>query len=118
MDKIFIEELQAKAVIGVYDFEKVAPQPLVFDFELSVDIEKAMRSDCLDDTVDYAVFSEFVREWLMSNQFELLEKMLAELLAQLWQKFPAISAIRVKVKKPQAVADAVVGIELYRARPI
>lgn len=118
MDKIFIEALQAQAVIGVYDFEKEAPQPLIFDFELGLDIEKAMASDDLNDTVDYKAFADFVRDWLMSTQFELLEKMLAELLSQAWQKFPAIKQIRVKVKKPMAVENAVVGIELLRSRPV
>ena len=118
LDSIFIEQLQTQAVIGVYDFEKVSPQPLIFDIEMGVDLVKAMNSDNLDDTVDYAAVSQHIRDWLETHQFELLEAMLESLIASLWASFPAIQTLDVKVSKPQAVADAVVGLKVQRTRPV
>ena len=41
------------AIIGVHDFEKHAPQDLFIDIALDVDVNKALDSDDLADTVDY-----------------------------------------------------------------
>lgn len=117
MDTIFIQQLHTQAVIGVYDFEKVAPQSLIFDLEMGVDIERSMRSDDLNDTVDYAAVAAFIRAWLQQHQFELLEAMMSALFQALWAEFLAIQTLKIRVYKPQAVEQAVVGIEMFRQRP-
>jgi dihydroneopterin aldolase len=117
LDIIFIQSLKTQAVIGVYDFEKVEAQPLIFDLEMGLDLLQAMQSDDLEDTVDYAKVCDHIDHWLENHQFELLEAMLEALIKSLWQEFAAIQTLKVRVQKPNAVKNATVGLEVYRTRP-
>jgi dihydroneopterin aldolase len=117
MDKIFIEGLALDGVIGVYDFEKTAPQPLVFDYELGIDLALAAQSDDLKDTVDYAKVAEMTASHLQQTQYELLEPLAENLCQLLFKTFPALETVQIKISKPQAVANAqAVGIKILRLR--
>ena len=52
-DTVFIEGLQIDALIGVHDWERQSPRPLVFDLQLAFDNRVPASSDALVDTLDY-----------------------------------------------------------------
>ncbi len=116
MDKIFIKQLRVDTIIGVYDFEKQAPQPLFFDLTLSVDLDLAGQSDDLQHTVDYAKVSERVAEVTNAEPVELLETLAQKIFMALFNEF-AIAEISLTIAKPHAVLAAQsVGISLVRSR--
>lgn len=82
MDYIFIHELKAETLIGIYEWEKQVPQTLQLDLEVGLPGSRACVSDNFRDTIDYARIVRRIREELRVRNFSLLEA-LAEHLAQM-----------------------------------
>ena len=79
-DLIVLEGLEVQALIGVYDWERTARRPLVFDLRLRVDLRRAGRSDDVADTVDYAAVAEQVSALVAQSTPQLLEAFLQPLI--------------------------------------
>lgn len=114
MDTVFIRGLKAKAVIGVFDWEKQIRQNLVLDLDLRADVARAAASDALEDAVDYKAISQRVVEFIEASQFQLVESM-AEAVANLVREEFSVSWVRVRISKPFAVRTAQeVGVVIER----
>ncbi len=115
-DVVFIDGLRVQALIGVYDFERDATQPLVFDVEMAVDTRGAGGSDALADTVDYAAVAQSIEAICAQSGFALVEALAETVAAQLLRDFP-IQTVMLRVTKPQAVPAARgVGVRIVRNR--
>ena len=114
MDTVFIRGLKAKAVIGVFDWEKQIRQNLVLDLDLRADVAHAAASDALENAVDYKAISQRVVEFVEDSQFQLVESM-AEAVASIIREEFAVSWVRVRIAKPFAVRTAQeVGVVIER----
>ena len=114
MDTVFIRGLKAKAVIGVFDWEKQIRQNLVLDLDLRADVAHAAASDTLEDAVDYKAISQRVVEFVEDSQYQLVES-LAEAVARIVREEFAVSWVRVRIAKPFAVRTAQeVGVVIER----
>ncbi|OOF35817.1 dihydroneopterin aldolase [Rodentibacter heidelbergensis] len=114
MDKIFIEELTVFAQIGVYDWEQKIKQKLVFDLEMAWDARKAAETDDVQYCLNYAEVSQCILDYVQSKAFLLIESVAYEVADELQQRFN-IPWLRLKLSKPQAVAQArSVGIMIER----
>jgi 7,8-dihydroneopterin aldolase/epimerase/oxygenase len=114
MDIVYIKELRADAVIGVYDWERDIRQELVLDLELASDNRRAASSDAIADAVDYDAISRRVLAYVQGSEFQLIET-LAERVADLVLAEFAIPWLRLRVGKPGAVKEAAdVGIVIER----
>jgi len=114
MDIVFIRGLKAKAVIGVFDWEKQIRQNLVLDLDLRADVVHAAASDTLEDAVDYKAISQRVVEFVEGSEFQLVES-LAEAVARIVREEFAVSWVRVRIAKPFAVRTAQeVGVVIER----
>lgn len=117
MDTIFIQGLQTQAIIGIYDWEREEPQPLVFDIEMQTDLKKASQSDQIDDTVDYAAVAEEVTALVEKSRVELIETLAEQVIEWIFDQHPAVQGIHLCLSKPQAVPQAeTVGLILKRQR--
>jgi len=115
-DIVFIEGLQVDALIGVHDWERHAPRPLLLDLELGFDNRVPAASDRLADTLDYDAISRRLREYAAQTAFELVET-LAERCAELLLQEFAASRVRLRLSKPGAVEHArAVGVLIERRR--
>lgn len=115
-DKVFISQLRVDTIIGVYDFEKQAKQPLFFDVTMLTDFSQAAESDDVNDVVDYAKVSERIISHCKTEQVELLETLAEQLTTIILAEF-AVSQVTLRISKPQAVLEAqTVGIEITRAK--
>ncbi|KZN13521.1 dihydroneopterin aldolase [Marinomonas sp. TW1] len=113
-DLVFIEGLKAKAVIGVYDWEKVIQQDLLLDLEMEHDNRLPAATDDLSKTLDYEAISNYILAYCLEHQFELIETLAERLLTDLAATFQ-LQAVRLVLRKPTAVAAAdAVGVKLYR----
>ena len=114
MDKVYIDGLSVMSLIGVYDFERQAPQTLELDLELDFDCKRAGVSDDLTFALDYDRLSKRVRQWTSEQSFLLLEAF-AESLCQLITVEFGIKRIGLVINKPAAVAGCrAVGIKIVR----
>jgi len=82
MDSIFITDLRADAVIGIYEHERSIKQTISIDLELGADIAKAAANDSIEDALNYKVLSKRVEAYIMKSEFQLIET-LAERIAEL-----------------------------------
>lgn len=82
MDIIFIRDFRLSITVGMYDWERIAPQTVQFDLEIGITGNRAAQSDTIADTIDYAKVVQRIEESLRDNKIQLLEK-LAEHIAQL-----------------------------------
>ncbi len=99
MDTIFISELKVQTKLGVPEWERMMPQTIILDIEMSCDLSPACKSDSIHDTIDYGAVVKRIHETLAENSFQLVEA-LAEYICQLiLQEFGA-QTVKVKVAKP------------------
>jgi D-erythro-7,8-dihydroneopterin triphosphate epimerase len=115
VDKIIIEDLLLRCVIGVYAWERELKQDVIFNITLSADLRKAGRTDNVADTVDYKQLKQSIIELVESSAFQLIET-LAEQVAARCLAQPGVQAVKVRVDKPGALRFArTVGVEIERS---
>ena len=89
---------------GVLDAERRDGQRFVVDVELDLGHEQAARSDAIEDAVDYRRVVARVREISDARAYHLLEAFSAAIADALLEDF-SVSAVRVRVRKPDVVLD-------------
>ena len=116
-DSVFLRGLRVEALIGVYEHERHAPQPLVIDLELGLAHSRACFSDQLEDAVDYGAVVAAVQRLARLNSYELLEAFAQSVADVLLDSF-AIVSVALSVSKPgifEVVDSAGVSIRRRRA---
>jgi len=105
MDIVFIHGLKVETVIGIYDWEREIKQPVVIDLEMGTDISAAAANEAIENTLNYKAVSDWCVEFVAKSEFLLVETMAETLAEQVLSLFGACW-VRVKVGKPDAIADA------------
>ncbi|WP_456407399.1 dihydroneopterin aldolase [Thiolapillus sp.] len=105
MDIVFLRQLQLEAVIGVYDWERKAHQPLVMDLEIATDVRRAAATDGIQDALDYHAVAKCITEYVANSEFQLVET-LAERCADLILHEFAATWLRLTLHKPGALENA------------
>lgn len=115
MDKVFIEGLVVDAFIGVYDWEHEQAQPLILDLEMQWNNAKPASTEQLSDALDYDALAKAVTQLIQERPRALIETVAEEVAALVLNQFGSQS-VRVKIAKPQAVANArQAAVEINRA---
>lgn len=105
MDKIFINDLLARSNIGVSEEERREKQDVIINLTLYTDLEKAGKSDRLEDTVNYRPLKGRILDIAESSRFKLIEA-LAERIAGICLSNQAVEKVKVSVEKPKALRFA------------
>ena len=110
---VFVEGLALQAEIGLYDHERGRTQALSVDVELALTPAPAHG---IHGTVNYETLAAKTLALAAAGHIELVETF-AERLAQACLEHPRAVAVRVRVRKLQAIegADAA-GVELTARR--
>lgn len=101
-DKIKINDLSVRAIIGTEPYEREDEQELILNLTLFTDIEKAGRTDSLEYTVDYSELKERIVELARESDFLLIEAM-AEEVARIALSDESVEKVKVSVRKPAAL---------------
>ncbi|NKN34680.1 dihydroneopterin aldolase [Marichromatium bheemlicum] len=114
MDTVFIRGLRVDTVIGIHDWEKAQPRPLILDLELATDAARAAATDHIDDALDYDAVARRIRREVTDNRAELIETLAERCAAVLREEF-GIPWVRLRINKPGAIGVGIdVGIEIER----
>lgn len=117
MDRILIRELSARCIIGLRPDERESKQDVIVSLALSTDLNRAGKSDMLDDSLDYRAIKKRVLALMEASHFHLLEA-LAEAIASACLETVGVYEVHVVVDKPGALRFArSVAIEIIRRRP-
>ena len=102
MDRVLIEGLEVRTVIGIYDWEREIRQTVRLDLEMAWDISTAGKSDNIADTLDYKMVSKRLIGFIEQSEFGLIEA-LAEACAKIVIEEFSVPWLRLKLSKPGAV---------------
>jgi dihydroneopterin aldolase len=116
MDRIFITALTAEAVIGIYDWEREVKQRLEVDLEMWLDLRAAVRSDAIEDTLNYKSVAKRVLAFVEASSFRLVEALAGEIARIVLEEFK-VERVKVTVHKPGAIRHSRdVGVVVERGR--
>ena len=90
--------LRFHAYHGVLEQEQIVGNDYCLDVRMKYDISKAMLSDNIDDTLNYAKAYELIREEMMIPS-QLLEHVAYRIGSRLIKQFPEIENIDIRLTK-------------------
>src|SRR6187431_473802 len=102
--EIEVEGLELRGFHGATPEEQEAGQRFLFDVWL-VAHDAGVRSDRLDDTIDYTQVVACIREVSDGHRFNLIEALAAAVADEIIARFD-VSRVRVRVRKPEVVLEA------------
>jgi dihydroneopterin aldolase len=118
-DKITVSGIKFHAYHGFTKLEQEVGVRCSIDVEMTAELAKAIRSDRLQDTIDYrqvhALVLEIGRE---SKSFHLIESLAGRIAEEILERF-RVRAVRVRVRKETPLLDGIVdsvGVEVTRSR--
>ncbi len=116
MDKVFIKDLLARGVIGVYTWERQQPQDILINIVVEGDLGEAGQTDDLVRSIDYDSLAQKVLAHVGSSRRFTVEALASDI-ANICLADPRAIGVQVRVEKPGAVRFAnSVGVEIYRSR--
>ena len=116
-DKVLIHGLEVECVVGILPEERVRTQELRLNVEMDVDFSAIQHPKDYDHIIDYGAVSRLLRQLCLDGEYLLLETLADDACQRIFDDY-AVSAIRLTIEKPEAVAEANwVGIQVYRTRP-
>ncbi len=105
---IHIKNLRLRTYIGFNKEELIKKQDVIININIDYDASKSMLSDLVDDAYNYKVLTKKIIVQVESNQFNLLEKMAAEIM-DIVKTDDSVLQAKVEIDKPHALrfADSV-----------
>tara|TARA_B100001250_G_scaffold180383_1_gene155061 strand:+ start:413 stop:760 length:348 start_codon:yes stop_codon:yes gene_type:complete len=114
MDKVFINNLEVEAIIGIFDWEREVKQVISIDVEMEFDNKKAAKSDDIRDALDYKKVGKRVTAFVERSKYKLVERLAEQIAKLILREFP-VSDLIVTVTKPGAMRGSEsVGIRITR----
>lgn len=115
-DQVLIEELTLEMSIGIYEFEKAAPQRVIIDICINVKPAEQDMPQNINDVVSYENIVNEVKILSQTKHYDLVETF-AEETAQICLKQETSSAVYVKIVKPDVIKEAKsVGVSIFRKK--
>ena len=98
MGIIRIDNMEFYAYHGCFKEERIVGNRFLADLEISTKLEKAVLSDNIDDTLNYQLAYDIVKEQ-MKIKSHLLEHVAGRILDQLFISFPYIEKATIRISK-------------------
>ena len=113
---VFVRDLEIMALIGIYDHEKIKPQRIIVNIDLSVNEADGPTTDEISHVVSYEIIAKKVEAIVADGHVNLVETM-AERFAEACLRDKRVAAARVRIEKPDIIPNArSVGVEIERSR--
>ena len=101
-----LQALRVDCIVGIYEHERQARQPVIVDVELDYDFAAAAASDAIADAVDYDGVAAAITDLAERRAFQLIETMAEESAALLLARLPQVRRVQLEIRKPAAVPAA------------
>lgn len=99
---IRIKNLRLRTVIGINDWERDLLQDVIVNVEFEFQSDAAVKSDDINDTVDYKLLKRKIIKYVENSKVFLLEKMADGILNIVFEN-PKVLHAKVEVDKPNAL---------------
>ncbi|MCH7662677.1 MAG: dihydroneopterin aldolase [Chloroflexi bacterium] len=115
MDKVFINDLLVRAIIGINDWERKNKQDILINITLFAELQKAGETDDINDAPNYRTAAKKIIEYVESSKRFTVEA-LANDVATLCLEDRNVKKVIVRLEKPGAVRfSKSVGVEIERS---
>ncbi len=105
MERRFIlRGMETQASIGIYDYERAAPQRVIIDAELCLEATTEPLDDQIESTLNYDIIRETILD-IVSVQHYDLQETLARKLFNALQSLDGVRSLRVRTSKPDSYND-------------
>ena len=112
--RIILKNIRRDVRIGAYEYEKTAPQPVIFNLELFVKTHD--ENDRLDNAYNYDIAVQIIDRFV-AGQHIALQETLVEAIAQELLQDNRVIAVVVRSEKTQAYETVEsAGIEIFRKK--
>ena len=113
--RLFLKDFRVSMHIGVHDYEKKGPQPVLVSVDLYVPLnDNTPNRDQLTEVLDYNFMRDNVIKITTAGHIHLLETV-CDQIATTMLAHPLVLATRVSAEKPTVYNDcAGVGVEVFR----
>ena len=116
MDKIFIEDLLIRGVIGVSERERANKQDIVVSVIMYADIRKGAETDDIQYCVNYRTVAKAIIAHVETIARYTVEALVNDI-ASICLDMPGVEKVEVKVEKPGAVRfSQSVGVQIIREK--
>jgi FolB domain-containing protein len=116
MDKVFIQNLRVRGILGIHDWERVTPREIIINATIFTNTYAAAKSDDISDCVNYSDMAQKLRVHAESTARMTVEA-LANDLAEICLQEPGVEKAILRVDKPGAVPEAdSVAVEVERSK--
>lgn len=117
MDKIIIQDLLVRGIIGINPEERVKLQDILINMVLYADIRQAAKTDSIEEAVNYKEITKRIIEHVEASSDYLVEKLVTDIARIILSENPLVMKAQVRVEKPGALRFArSVGVEIERSR--
>jgi dihydroneopterin aldolase len=104
--------LRFDANLGILETEKIAPQPIQVDAELSLGMQPLLpHDDDINHVLDYRKVRQIIISECTAEHVNLLESLIGKLANRLMQ-LPGVLGVRVKIAKLEIFEDCEVAIRI------
>ncbi|MEW5988553.1 MAG: dihydroneopterin aldolase [Chloroflexota bacterium] len=116
MDKIIIQDLLVRGILGINPEERVNKQDILINVTIFTDVRRAAATDDIRHTVNYKSVTKRMIEHVEGSADLLAEKLTSDLARLILTEFN-VERVIVRLEKPGALRFArSVGIEIERTR--
>ncbi len=114
MDVIFIRGLKCETILGVYDWERVSPRPVLIDLEIAAASNESFEHDSAKGLMNYDSISARLVELLKTLHYKTVERLAEHVAQTVLGEFHA-PWVKVTIGKPGAIKNAaMVGVMIER----
>jgi len=98
MECIELKKMLFYAYHGVIDQERMIGNTYRVDLKLFLDLSKAIESDNLEDTLNYADVFNLIKEEMMTPS-RLIEHITEKIIRKIKERYPQVSKIKIRLAK-------------------
>lgn len=104
--KVHLKNLKVHCIVGIHNEERMHPQDIFIDIDLDYDYSDCIAYEDIHKTLDYSELASLTSKFIFDKKFLLLETLVEETTKQIVHRWPEITYVKIKVKKPAAVPAA------------
>lgn len=116
MDVIALRGVRVLGRHGADPGERDREQPFEIEIVAEIDLQAAAQSDDLGDTLNYAALHRNVCAIVQSTSFDLLERLAAEILREIFSD-ARVARAEIEIAKPHLLDGATPSVRLRRSNP-
>ena len=103
---LFVNTITAPTIIGIHPKERAKRQELSIDIALSLDTNKASKTDDINDTINYEQLTYDLRDLVMKTSFQLVESLAEHIIHWTHDTHPKVTHIKIKITKQGVFPNA------------